>query len=366
MTKNNSKPKQPKVTASGKSKDKPTTLKRKLMTVLSYVASLAVFYWLFFVLLPSEIDFSQVKTTITSLSALDSLAMLVAGIASIFAIGWTAATVLPGVKVKKATQASVVGQLTAVIMPPPADMVIRFGMYKTYGFSIDKSATAVVLSGIARYFTVVGVALLGLLAMLISGQGSVETLFWLVIGTAIFAAAVWIMGQILSGKKAAEKVGILTQDAANWLLGLIKRKPLTTFDKSVVRFSVRSKGVVDKNLWQIALSNLVWGLSCYAILLLAVRFCGINGDVMSASYLLLITGVMLMLNSLPIPGSGVGVTETILLAAITFPNAQTQSAFTAALFLYRIYTWLLPFPVGAVSYFVWRYQLSHGTAKQTA
>lgn len=364
MSKSQKKPKATKIKADQSKKAKPSSLKRKLMTALSYVVSLALFYWLFFVLLPSEIDFSQVKTTITSLSTIDSLAMLAAGIVSIFAVGWTAATVLPGIKVKKATQASVVGQLTAVILPPPADMAIRFGMYKTYGFSVDKSATAVVLSGVARYFTVVAVALLGLVAMLISGQGSAETLFWLVVGSAVFIFAVWIMGQILSGKNAAKKVGAATQDVANWLLGLIKRKPLTTFDQSVVRFSVRSKSVVDKNLWQIAISNLAWGLSCYAVLLLAVRFCGINADVMTASYLLLITGVMLMLNSLPIPGSGAGVTETILLAAITFPNAQTQSAFTAALFLYRIYTWLLPFPVGAVSYFVWRYQLSHGTAKQ--
>lgn len=348
-----------------KSKKNKPTKKQQLLTFLSYLLSIALFYWLFFVVLPSEIDYGQVKANLDSLSFADNLFLIAAGLGTILAIGWTAATVLPGLSVKKATQASVVGQLTAVILPPPADMVIRFGMYKTYGFSIDKSAIAVVLSGIARYFIVVVVALLGLFALLITGQGDMTTVIWLVGGVAVFSFAWWLMQQILSGKKAAKKVGLEIQKLVNWFLDFFRRKPIVNLDTSVVKFSIRSKDVVTKNIWPISLSNLVWGLSCYLVLFLAVRFCGIDSEIMSAAYLLLITGVMLILNCLPLPGSGVGVTEALLLSIINFPNEQVQSSFTAALFLYRIYTWLLPFPVGVVAYFVWRYQIGHGTVRQT-
>ena len=70
--------------------------------------------------------------------------------------------------------------------------------------------------------------------------------------------------------------------------------------------------------------------------------------------MLLINGVMLLLNAFPITTGGIGVTETILVALIPFPNNQVQAAFLSALFLYRIYTWLLPMPVGLVAYGSWR------------
>ena len=332
-------------------------IRKKIFAILTYIIPLLFMYWFFFVLLPSQIDVAQLKETISGLSGTDFFVLLIAGLASILAVGWTAATVLPGIKVRKATQASVVSQLTAVILPPPADMAIRFGMYKTYGFPVDKSAVAVVLSGVARYFTVVIIPILGLFAMIIAGQGGKSAVVWLILGTSVVAFALWIMRQILISKKTALKAGTIIQNIVNWLRKLFHKKPVTDIAAGAVDFGQNSKDVALNHFWPIAVSNVVWGISCYVILLLAVRFCGIDSSIMSPTYLLYITGIMLLLNSMPIPGSGAGVTEAILLTNMYFPTPQVQAAFTAALLLYRAYTWLLPFPIGGVAYFTWRYQI---------
>lgn len=332
-------------------------IRKRIFAVLTYIIPLLFMYWFFFILLPSQIDVNELKATLSSLGTTDFLILLVAGIASILAVGWTAATVLPGIKILKATQASVVSQLTAVILPPPADMAIRFGMYKTYGFPVDRSAVAVIMSGVARYFTVVAIPLMGLTALILAGQADSSEVTWLIIGVAVFVFALWLMRQILVSKKTAHKTGKIIQNIVNWLRKLIHKKPATDIEAGAVDFGQNSKDVALNHFWPIAISNIVWGLSCYVILLLATRFCGIESSVMSAAYLLFITGIMLLLNSMPIPGSGAGVTETILLTNMTFATPQTQAAFTAALLLYRAYTWLLPFPIGGVAYFTWRYQI---------
>ena len=339
-----------------KTKRKPT-VKKRILSVLTYLIPFLLMYWFFFILLPSKIDVAELKSTLQGLSFYDHLLMLLAGILSILAVGWTAATVLPELKVLKATQASVVSQLTAVILPPPADLAIRFGMYKSYNFPVDKSAVAVVLSGIARYFTVVAIALMGLMALLLTGQGGKSAIFWLVIGLVVFMGALWIIKQLIISPKTAHKTGKIIQNSINWARKIVHKKPVTDIETGAVDFGKNSKEVAIGNFWPIAISNIVWGLSCYLVLLLATRFCGIDSSIMSSTYLLFITGVMLMLNSLPIPGSGAGVTETILLTTISFPSTQVQSAFTAALLLYRLYTFILPFPIGSVAYFTWRYQI---------
>jgi putative heme transporter len=336
---------------------KTKTKKQKFLTALSYVVSVALIYWLFFIFLPTQINVDQIKTTLQSLTSSQVLTLLIAGILAIFSVGWTATTVLPGIKLTKGTQASVVSQLTAVILPPPADMAIRFAMYKTYGFSVDSSAIAAILSGIARYFTVFAVALAGLFAMLLTGQGNKTLLLWLIGLTILFTAAFWLMKMILKNEHLALKAGKIIQNSANKVRKIFRKKPVYQVEGQVVDFGKKANKVVHSNFWLIVLSNAVWGASCFVILLLAVRFCGIDSSTMSTAYILLVTGGMLVLNSLPLPGSGAGISETILLNIINFPSPQVESAFVAALILYRVYTWILPFPVGAVEYFIWRYQI---------
>ncbi len=337
-------------------KQKPT-FKKRIFSILTYVVPLLFMYWFFFVLLPSEVNIDELKSILQNLSKTDHIILLIAGLTSILAVGWTAATVLPGIKILKATQASVVSQLTSVILPPPADMAIRFGMYKTYGFPVDRSAVAVIMSGIARYFTVVAIPVLGLIALILTGQGSESAVIWLIIGVALILFALWLIRQILISEKTAHKAGRAIQSFVNWFRKLLRKKPATDIEAGAVDFGKNSKVVALNHFWPIAISNIVWGISCYIILLLAVRFCGIDSQTMSGAYLLFITGIMLLLNSLPIPGSGAGITETILITNMNFPNPQVQSAFTAALILYRVYTWLLPFPVGGIAFFTWRYQI---------
>lgn len=147
------------------------------------------------------------------------------------------------------------------------------------------------------------------------------------------------------------------QKFVNWFRRLFRRKPLDHFVDDVVDFGERTGDVAIGQFRQIAISNVAWGLSCYLVFLMAVRFCGVEVSEMSNAYILLVTGTMLLLNTLPITPGGIGVTEAILLGAIPFSSPEVETAFASALFVYRIYTWLLPFPVGIVAYLTWRHQI---------
>jgi uncharacterized membrane protein YbhN (UPF0104 family) len=320
-------------------------------------------YWIFFVKIPSQVSYAEVWSTVTSLSIGQNFLLLLAGLLTIVVYGWTSATVLPGLSLKRGVQSAVSGQLTSVILPAPIDLVIRFGMYKSYGFSVNKSTVAVGMAGVARYFTVFAIPLLGLAALIIFGQGTTSYVLWLLGVGSLFIFALWFMRLILSSKKSAKRVGNFTQKIANAALKLIKRSPNNKISKTIVDFGARMHTVAIGNFNPIAISNIAWGLSCYVVFFLALRFCGIDASEMSASYILLITGLMLLFNAFPITPGGIGVTETILLTIIPFSSPAEQAAFTAALFIYRIYTWLLPMPVGVLAYASWRYEIKKGYLK---
>ncbi len=331
-----------------------------VLKTLGLLLPIVLMYWIFFIKIPGEVSYAEVWSTITALTGAQNFLLILGGLLTIVTYGWTSATVLPGLSLKRGTQSAVSGQLTSVVLPAPVDLAIRFNMYKSYGFTVDKSAVAVGVAGIARYFTVVAIPLLGLLAMIVSGQGTKSYVLWLLGGGIAFFVALFLMRLILSSKKSARRIGIILQSIVSRVLGLIRRKTDKDIVRIVVDFGARTRDVAVDYFSSIALSNIVWGLSSFVVLLMAIRFCGIDADVMSAPYVLLITGCMLLLNAFPITPGGIGVTETVLITFIVFPTPQTKTAFVSAMFLYRVYTWLLPMPIGALAYLSWRHTSSVG------
>lgn len=337
-----------------KSKTKRSKPLHIIIKILGMLIPIGLMYWIFFIKIPSQVSYADVWATIEQLSFAQNFALLLAGLLTIVVYGWTSATVLPGLSLRKGTQSAVSGQLTSVVLPAPIDLAIRFSMYQSYGFSTDKSTVAVGLAGIARYFTVFVMPLFGLAALVFTGQPEGHYFFWLLLGVATILSALWIMSAILRSTKTATRVGRIFQAIIKFAYRIVRRKNTRDIVGMTVDFGARTHDVAINYFKSIALSNIAWGFSCYLALLLAIRFVGIDNSVMSAAYVLLITGVMLLLNAFPITPGGIGVTETILVALIPFPNSQVQAAFLSALFLYRIYTWLLPMPVGLVAYGSWR------------
>lgn len=325
-----------------------------IVKILGILVPAGLLYWIFVIKIPSQISYADIWATIESLSVWQNAALFVAGLLTILVYGWTSATVLPGLSLRNGVQSAVSGQLTSVVLPAPIDLVIRFSMYKSYGYGADKSTVAVILAGIARYFTVFAIPILGLGVLILAGQGTQKYWLWFLGGSAAFIAALFIMRSILSSRKSAQKVGRIAQKIVSFLLRLFRRPPKTNITKTVVDFGASSHGVAVDYFKSIAISNLAWGLSCYLALFFALRFCGITPDIMSAAYILLVTGCMLLLNAFPITPGGIGVTETILVAFVPLPTPAAQAAFASALFVYRIYTWLLPMPIGAGAYYSWK------------
>lgn len=330
--------------------------KKIILRIIAFLLPFALMYWIFFVKIPSEVSYADIWSTITALTWWQNLLLLLAGLLTIVVYGWTSSTVLPGLPLREGTQSAVSGQLTSVILPAPLDLVIRFNMYKSYGFSVDQSTVAVGVAGIARYFTVFTMPVIGLAALILTGQATESNFLWFIGGSLAILTALWVIRYVLASKKSAQKVGKIFQKILNGIYWLIRRKPRQDIEKVVVDFGARTHDIALTQFKPISISNIAWGFSCYIALFLAARFCGITSADMSAAYLLFLTGLMLLLNAFPITPGGIGVTETILVTIVPFPNEAVQAAFISALFVYRIYTWLLPMPVGLVAYGSWRHK----------
>jgi putative heme transporter len=326
---------------------------KRLLKAVGFLIVLALLYYAFFVILPSEVDWADVWADLKALSVGQIVALILAGLLAIVALGWTSKASLPGLTLYQGTESSATSQLTAFAFPPPADMAIRFAMYRTYGFNDEQSAVAVIIAMVARYAMVVFMPLLGLALVLGTGQGTWSGFLWFVgIGVA-FVVAMWLIIKVARSEEAAHKFGRVLSSVASWVIRRFHRTPPEDLENSVVKFGARTKNTIDGNGRVLIIANVAWGLSNALVMLLVIRFSGLTSSSVSATAVVLTTGLVMALNMLPIPGKdalAVGWVAGIL--GLT-SNSATSDLGTALL-LYRMVTWILPMPVGLVASLLWR------------
>jgi uncharacterized membrane protein YbhN (UPF0104 family) len=337
---------------------------RRLLKAVGVLLVLALLYYAFFVVLPSEIDWAELWADLKALSVGQIVALLLAGLLAIVALGWTSKASLPGLTLYQGTESSATSQLTAFAFPPPADMAIRFAMYRTYGFTDEQSAVAVLIAMVARYAMVAFMPLLGLALVLVTGQGTRSGLFWFLgIGIA-FVVVMWLIIKVARSEESAHKLGRFLERASG-VMRRFHRTPPEDLENSVVKFGARTRSTMDGNGRVLVLANVAWGLSNALVMLLVMRFSGLTGSSVSASAVVLTTGLVMAINMLPIPGKdalAVGWVAGIL----SLTSSSATNDLGTALLLYRVVTWILPMPVGLVAFLLWRRRVRLDTVNTEA
>lgn len=344
----------------------PSRRTRKLiLKFVGILVVLALLYYSLFVLLPSELDWNTVWADLSALSGWQIGALVGSGLLAIVALGWTSKASLPNLTLYQGTESSATSQLSAFVFPPPADMAIRFAMYRTYGFSDEQSAVAVIIAMIARYAMVVLMPLIGLGLVLVAGQGSWAGLGWFLVVGAAFGLVMWLIVRVARSEPAAHKVGAWLQSVAGRVIRAFGRTPPTDLEDSVVDFGRRTRATLDRNGRSLLVANVAWGLSNALVMGLCLRFAGLESDAVSLAAIVFATGLVMAINMLPIPGKdALAITWISTILGVT--STADVSDLGTAMLLYRLVTWILPMPVGGITFLLWRARVRRQTKAEVA
>lgn len=334
--------------------------RKRILKIVGILVVLALLYYSLFVLLPSELDWSTVWADLSALSVWQIGALVASGLLAIVALGWTSKASLPNLTLYQGTESSATSQLSAFVFPPPADMAIRFAMYRTYGFSDEQSAVAVIIAMIARYAMVVLMPLIGLGLVLVAGQGSWAGLSWFLVVGAVFGLVMWLIVHVARSEAAAHSVGAWLQRVASRVIRMFRRTPPSDLEDSVVDFGRRTRDTLDRNGRSLVVSNVAWGFSNVLVMALCMRFAGLGTEAVSPVAIVFATGLVMAINMLPIPGKdALSITWISTILALT--STADISDLGTAMLLYRLITWILPMPVGGVLFLVWRARVRRQT-----
>ena len=339
-----------------RTEDEPDTPSSgRLRKVIRVVVSLAVAGAIFAYVLGSAADFSDVRAAISSMTGLELATLVVVAVWNLMTYWMVVVASTPGLTYPQA--AVLVESTTAVANAVPGGSAVAvgltYGMLGSWGFSRSRSTLSVIVSGLWNSFAKLGLPVLALALLALKGNANGARVTAGLFGIAALVGSITVFTLILRREAFARRAGDV---AARWVSTVRRRLgkgPVEGWGDATVKFRGRTIGLVSQAWKRLTIATTVSHLSLFLVLLMALRHLGVSDAELNWVEVLAVFAFVRLLTAIPITPGGLGVVELGLIAGLSAAGGD-QAEVVAAVLIYRGLTYLLPIPIGLVTYLYWR------------
>ncbi|MDX2380690.1 MAG: lysylphosphatidylglycerol synthase domain-containing protein, partial [Acidimicrobiia bacterium] len=237
---------------------------------------------------------------------------------------------------------------------PGFDLVLRVGMYRSWGFPMERTMSGMFLSGIVEMSTklivaITAVLVWGLLRLDLNALAIAGIAALVVIGLAL------VIAMILRSEEQARKFGQMMQKVVRWVMTKFKRQAPENLVDRILSVRIEAREVLGKR-WPFAfLGAFIGQVIVYSILVISIRAVGVENDVLSWSDILIAYAITTIVTSIPITPGSIGIASLVLVGCFTaLAGKEVSELATAGVILYRLSVWLLPIPIGWIATLRWQ------------
>jgi putative heme transporter len=306
-------------------------------------------------LLPKLVDVGQVWATLRAMTWLELATLVAAAVWNLGSYLLPQLAALPGLGLGQAVLESHAS--TAVGSLLPAGQAVGLGVtwrfYTSYGFDRGPITLSLLVQGVWNNFVKLGMPIVALGLLVLSGDAAGELAPAAVVGLVVFVLALAGFAFGLSGERRAARLGGALAGAAAWLRRLVRRPGRPDWDRGAVAFRAQAIELLRRRWHWLTLTTLASHLSLFLVLLLALRHVGVSEAEVSWVEALAAFALVRLLSAFPITPGGLGVVELGLAGALVLAGGA-EAPVWAAVLVFRLLTFVLPLPIGALTWWLWR------------
>jgi uncharacterized protein (TIRG00374 family) len=242
-------------------------------------------------------------------------------------------------------------------------------MLSSWGFSAARTTVSLLVSGLWNNVAKLALPVAALACLAVQGEVTARRLLAAAAGVAGLLATALVLWLLLRSERSACRLGERAAAATNRLRAVAGRSPVAGWERATSKFRARTVLLLRERWIQLSLLTLVSHLSLFLVLLLALRHMGVAQHEVDWAEALAVFSFARLLTAVPITPGGVGVVEVALVAGLSAAGGDTAQV-VAAVLAFRTLTWVVPIPLGLLTYLYWRSNTSWrrepGQAPRTA
>jgi uncharacterized membrane protein YbhN (UPF0104 family) len=326
---------------------------RWAQAALSLIVVVLIFGFLF----PKLADYGEVWKTIADMTPIELTALGVVALWNLVSYWPVLTSTLPGLRMREAAVANLAS--TAVANTLPGGGALGVGVTitteRSWGFAVSDIVLAGVVAGIWNNFVKLGLPVVALALLAVTGEASSGLVVAAVVGMLVLIGSITLFALLLRSEDLASRIGASAGRFVSALLRPLRRGPIVGWDRSAVDFRARTIGLLRGRALRITVATIVSHLSLYLVLLVALRQVGVSNDEVSWVEVLAAFAFVRLVSAIPLTPGGLGVVELGLTAAMgSGLDDATKNQIAAAVLVYRALTWFVPIPLGIVAWLFWR------------
>src|SRR4051794_33775947 len=337
---------------------------RRLIGPLFSVALLgAVFFWF----LPQFTSIADVWASVRSMSWTEVAILLLAAVWNLATYQFVVLSTMPGLTFRQATVSTetTTAVSNTVLGGAAISLGLTYAMNTLWGFSRSRTSVSLLVSGLWNNFAKLGLPVLALALLAFTSPPTSSRLVAGLLGVAGLIAAVVLIWLLLRSEASAARLGRGMGTAVSAVLRLFRRPPVEGWDRATTKFRARTALLLHARWQWITLATLVSHLSLFAVLLLSLRFVGVDSSQVGWAEALAVFAFARLLTAIPFTPGGLGVVELALITGLAAAGGDRANV-AAAVLIFRALTYVLPIPIGLVTYVIWRRKKSWWRAPNSA
>jgi putative heme transporter len=336
--------------------------RRVLQVSLSFALVIGIFVVVF-----RRIDVSAVWTQIEQMTWVELATITAIALWNLLTYWLLWVAVLPGLSLRRAMVVTASG--TAVTNTVPGGSAVGVGlayaMFDSWGFSRANSTIAVLVTGAWNTLIKFALPVLALALVALQGDATPQRVAAGLAGIGLLVVAVVLFALTLRSERVAFRIGELAAQIASRFRTLIRRPATYRWGQLFVDFRARSQHLLRDRWPAITIAALVSHLSLYLVLLVTLRHVGVSDAEVGWAQVLAVFAFARLVTAVRFTPGGAGVVEAVLIAGLVAAGGE-RARVAAAVLVFRFLTWLLPVPIGGLTYLGWRRQQGRRGAPQIA
>lgn len=338
--------------------DVPPPAKKKITPgqLVAFVFGVVIVVLIFAVAIPRFADYGDVWSAMKTLTPIEFWTLMAAMVFNLFTYWLANQAALMGMSLG---QSAVVTQTsTTVANTLPAGGALAIGvsaaMLTSWGFTPAEITLYIGVTGIWNIFAKLGLPMIALVLLVITGNTNPALVTAALVGAAILIAAVVLLVLVFRSERMARKVGEMLGRVASAVLKVVGKPPIEGMGDRSVKFRRETIILVSRRWFRLTWTTILSQMALFFVLLLSLRHMGVSEQEVATVEVFAVYTFSRLLSAIPITPGGAGVIDLGYIGGLAAIDDGEHAEIVAAVLIFRVLTYGLQIPLGAVTYFVWR------------
>jgi uncharacterized membrane protein YbhN (UPF0104 family) len=324
--------------------------------IIAFVFGIVIVVLIFAVAIPKFADYGEVWAAMKTLTPIEFWSLMGLMVFNLYTYWLANQAGLIGMTIGQSAVMTQTGTTVANTMPAGGALAIGVtaAMLNSWGFTAGEITLFVGVTGIWNIFAKLGMPLIALVLLVITGHTNPALVTAAAIGAIILAVAVVLLVLVFKSEDMARRIGDGLGRFFSSVLKVVRKPPVEGMGDKAVKFR-RETIILAKRRWfMLTWTTILSQVVLFLVLLLSLRHMSVAEAQLSTTEAFAVYTFSRLLSAIPITPGGVGVIDLGYIAGLTAIDSGEHAGIVAGILIFRVLTYGIQIPMGAVTYFIWR------------